>query len=56
MFNDDEVKCTCGHRLVNHGDRAVGACDGAISDKTRTPMGRTGSLCYCPGWTPGSLH
>lgn len=54
MFNDDEVKCACGHRLLNHGDRATGACDGAISDKSRNPMGRVGSLCYCSGWAPSS--
>lgn len=49
--------CTCGHRMVFHGDRAVAACDGGYAGTRPSPSGlvtlaRSGphTLCHCPGW------
>jgi len=42
----------CGHPMVNHGDRAVAACDGGYdTNSTRPPVkGHGKAVCPCPGW------
>lgn len=45
------VLCVCGHRFVNHGDRAITSCDGAYDGKaTTTRTGPATPLCDCRGW------
>lgn len=51
------MKCAeCGHALVNHGDRAIVACDGGMESRAAEARlngksrGPTMSLCYCTGW------
>lgn len=42
----------CGHRWVNHGDRAVTACDGgyeSLDQHNRLGLARI-AVCSCPGW------
>lgn len=44
----------CGHPLVNHGDRAIVACDGGVQSLNVYGAfhGTHTAVCHCPGWAP----
>lgn len=49
----EQPRCKhCGHRFVNHGDRAIAACDGEFNSKGFGRVGHAWAICACPGWAP----
>lgn len=56
----DRSPCAnCPHKGVNHGDRAVAACDGGVSANWKhlgLAAGGKLSVCHCPGFTHVDIH